>query len=169
MAQLGLSHSTSSSTIGDILGFLSTAASGRGHSIAPVAAIAAAGLTVDVSPTLLRTSRDGYQGGDENWNNEWPGYTSDLLNMLDMLPDMHRNESIRVRYGRTPIQTPRTRTQVRFSHNTKGSVTTFTQCPVLFLPKPVPLAMKMPSSFLSTTTAILGRRLISWFKKKTDS
>ena len=87
----------------------------RGQSIAAAAAVAAAGLTLDVSSTLLRTSRDDYQGGDEERNNEWPGYTSDLLNMLDMLPEMHRNESIRVRYVLSPL-TPRNQTNAGYSH-----------------------------------------------------
>jgi len=71
-----------------------------GQSIAAAAAaVASAGLTLDVTPTLLRTARDRYQGGDEERDPEWPGYTSDLLNMLDMLPEIYRNDSIRVRYA----------------------------------------------------------------------
>jgi hypothetical protein len=38
-----------------------------------------------------------------------------------------------------------------------------------FLQKPAPLATNTPSSFPSTMTATLGRRLISWLKEKTDS
>ena len=90
----------------------------RGQSIAAAAAVAAAGLTLDVSSTLLRTSRDGYQVGDEERSNEWPGYVSDLLNMLDMLPEMHRNESIRVRYVRTPFNPPKQRRRSDF-HTTQ--------------------------------------------------
>ena len=75
----------------------------RGQSIAAAAAAAAAGLTLEVTATLLRAGLDGYQGGDEEKGNEWPGYTSDLLNMLDMLPEIHCNKSIQVRYVRRPF------------------------------------------------------------------
>ena len=74
----------------------------RGQSIAGAAAVAAAGLTIGVTPALMRTARDHYLSNDEEENDEWAGYTSDLLNMLDILPEIHRNESIRVRYVRSP-------------------------------------------------------------------
>jgi len=75
----------------------------RGQSIAEAAAVATARLTLDVTPALLCAARDIYQTGDEERNDDWAHYTSDLLNMLDMLPEIHRNESIRVRYVRSPL------------------------------------------------------------------
>jgi hypothetical protein len=59
-------------------------------------AAAVAGLWLDVTPASLRTARTGHQSGNVD---EWAGYTSDLQNMLDMLPEIHQNESIRVRYA----------------------------------------------------------------------
>ena len=72
------------------------------QSIAEAAAAATAGLTLDVSPALLCAARDGYQSNDEERDDEWAGYTSDLLNILGMLPERHRNESIRVRCVHSP-------------------------------------------------------------------
>jgi len=73
----------------------------RGQSIAAAAAAAAAAHTLDDTPALLSTARDGYQTGDEEKNDNWANYESDLVNMLNMLPQTHRNESIRVRYVRS--------------------------------------------------------------------
>jgi hypothetical protein len=74
----------------------------REQSIAEAAAAATAGLTLDVSLALLCAARDGYQSNDEERDDEWAGYTSDLLNILGMLPERHRNESIRVRCVHSP-------------------------------------------------------------------
>jgi hypothetical protein len=73
------------------------------------AAVATAGLTLDVTPALLRADRDNHQTGDKERNDDWADYTSDLLNMLEMLPEIHRNKSIRVRYVCSP-QTPKSDT-----------------------------------------------------------
>lgn len=74
----------------------------RGQSIAEAAAVATAGITLDITQALLCAPRDDYQTGDEERNDDWANYSSDLLNMLEMLPEIHRNESIRVRYVRKP-------------------------------------------------------------------
>lgn len=76
----------------------------RGQPIAATPAVAAVGLTVDVTAALMRRiDRACHQSNEEERNDEWAGYTLDLLNMLDMLPETHRNESIRVRYARSPL------------------------------------------------------------------
>ena len=75
----------------------------------------AAGLWLDTTPASLHTARTGHQSGNVD---EWAGYTSDLLNMLDMLPEIHRNESIRVRYA---IAHSHPYNQHEPDPNTKGS------------------------------------------------
>lgn len=120
----------------------------RGQPIAAATAVATAGLTLDVTPALLCADQDGYQTGNEERSDDWAGYTSDLVNMLNVLPEMNRNESIRVRYVRSLLTPKATRTPLLSSDNTKGSATTSKQCHILFLPKPAPLAMNAPSSFL---------------------
>ena len=84
----------------------------RGQSIAVAAAVATAGLTLNVTPSLLCAARDGHQTGDEERNDDWADYTSDLLNILNVLPEIHRNESIRVRYVRSPLP-PKSDTNTR--------------------------------------------------------
>ncbi len=71
--------------------------------MAVAAELAAAGLTLSITPALLCSARDGCQTGDEERNEDWANYIPDLLNMLNIMPEIHCNESIRVRYVFSPL------------------------------------------------------------------